>query len=599
MRRVFLSFLFVVIAFSSVFAATTAIQNPYGRSYVSLNGEWTCFADLQQTGLYNFHGQLEKMPYFCDRSPQDDRTKLVEYDFDAAGKIAVPGDWNTQNARLYYYEGPMWYRTRFDCKKVPGKRYFLYVGAANYKSITALNAHILGEHKGGFTPFSYEVTDCLRNGSNSLVMNIDNTRGASEVPTVRFDWWNYGGITRDVMLVELPSVFIKDYSVLLDGGNTRAIRVCAELDGAKEGVEVTVSIPELKVRKKVSTDENGRVSFVVKAKPELWCPENPKLYDVTLSAAEDVVSDRIGFRTIAVDGTRILLNGKSVFLKGVAVHEETLGANPGRVTTKKEAEELVAVAKSMGCNFLRLAHYPHNELMVRAAEEAGLMVWDEIPCYWAIDWTNADTYANAENQLVEMISRDHNRANVIIWSVANETPKGEARLAFLVNLIRKARSMDGSRLVCAALLTNYIDRATSRITVDDDLADYTDLLCFNEYVGWYDGGPEHCAEMKWEFPVQKPVVITEFGGGAKYGMDGDAGYRFTEQHLECIYKAQTEMFKSMENLAGTCPWVLKDFRSPRRMLAGVQDEFNRKGLVDEKGNRKKAFFIMQKYYSTK
>lgn len=583
------------------FPLVAQISNVYGRRNVSLGGEWRMIVDPQFNGLRNFHGvrYSEGSSYFADRSYNDNRRVLVEYDFDSALPVRVPGDWNTQHEKLYYYEGNVWYRTGFKYERPEGCRTFLYFGAVNYQSEVALNKKVLGSHKGGFTPFEFEVTDFLKDGNNSLVVRVDNSRGRSEVPTVNFDWWNYGGITRDVLLITVPETFIRDYSISLDPADYGKINCSVQLDGSACEQKLTLSIPELKLKKTVKTDAAGRAVFSVKAKPQLWSPENPKLYDVTLSCETDAVSEQIGFRTISVDGPRILLNGKPVFLRGVAVHEETVSDNPGRIATAEQARKLLSVAKDMNCNFLRLAHYTHNELLVREAEKMGLMVWDEIPCYWAIDWTNPETYANAENQMREMIARDRNRANVIIWSVANETPQGEDRLKFLTSLISKVRELDNTRLVSAALLTRYIDRKTSRITVDDDLMAYTDILAFNEYVGWYDGGPAHCEEMKWEFPVQKPVLITEFGAGAKYGFEGPEDHRFSETHQAKIFRGQVSMFSRIPNLCGTCPWVLKDFRSPRRLLGGIQDEYNRKGLVDEKGNRKKAFEVMREFYSTK
>ena len=577
------------------------ITNIYSRNYVSLEGRWNFIVDQQQIGSYNFHRHKysPEQSYFADKSYNDDRKKLVEYNFDSAPALMVPGDWNTQNEKLYYYEGTLWYRKAFTARKECGKRYFLYFGAVNYESEVALNGKILGVHEGGFTPFNYEVTDILSDGENSIVIRVDNTRSASGVPTINFDWWNYGGITRDVLLVSTTGSFIRDYSLQLDPDDSRYVEGWVQLDGNEGPEDVVLAIPELKINKKVKTNSDGYAAFRVKTEPEKWSPENPKLYDIRLSSQNDVVSDRVGFRTIEVKGADLLLNGKKIFLKGVAVHEETVGNNPGRIKTMDEARAVIALAKEMNCNFLRLAHYPHCEQMIRAAEEMGMLIWEEIPCYWAIDWNNPATYAVAEQQLEEIITRDRNRANIIIWSVANETPKSDARLKFLTRLIDKTRALDKTRLVAAALLTNYIDKESSRITVDDDLQEYTDLLCFNEYIGWYDGGVSHCAEMKWEFTKEKPVVITEFGGGAKYGLNGPETHKFTEQYLVKLYEGQVDMFSRIPNLSGTCPWIIKDFRSPRRNLSEIQDEYNRKGLTDEKGNKKRAFYVMQKYYSEK
>jgi len=230
----------------------------------------------------------------------------------------------------------------------------------------------------------------------------------------------------------------------------------------------------------------------------------------------------------------------------------------------------------------------------------GVLLWEEIPVYWAVDWNNEDTYKNAENQLKEMITRDINRACTIIWSVANETPEKPERLTFLCKLIDKAREWDGTRLVSAALLTKWMKN--EKLTVlKDPLAQYTDILSFNVYFGWYRGGDaEVCDDVKWEFAYQKPIIISEFGAGAKYGKhDKEDNVRFSEEYMRKCYEYNTRMFDRLDGLCGTTPWILKDFRSPRRPLAGIQDDFNRKGLVSEDGKKKSAFYVMQDWYKTK
>ena len=575
------------------------IVNIPGRSATCLDGNWKYIVDVYNTGAMDYRANPvpDRSSFFADRSFYSDQTKLVEYDFDYAKEMAVPGDWNTQRPELYYYEGAVWYRTKFDCRPEPGKRFFLYFGAANYETVVGLNGRRIGSHEGGFTPFNFEVTDRLQYGANSLVVNVDNTRRMDGVPTVNSDWWNYGGITRSVYLVETPETFIREYSVQLKKGSQRVIEGWVRLDGPDASAEVTVSIPELKVSRTVTADASGIARFEIDAKPVLWCPENPKLYDVTLSSGGDKISDRIGFRTIETSGDRILLNGKEIFCKGISIHEEMIGGAGGRANSAEHARALLAEVKAMNCNFVRLAHYPHNENMIRAAEEMGIMVWSEIPVYWTISFDNPDTYANAERQLTDMITRDRNRANVIIWSVANETPLGDSRLRFLGNLIAKARELDPTRLVSAAM--EKVEKPGKILTVNDPLTEIADLISFNQYVGWYDGMPEKCDEVTWTFDIRKPVIVTEFGGGALYGRHGAVDQRFTEEYQEYLYIKNIAMLDRMPGLAGASPWILKDFRSPKRMLGGIQDDYNRKGLLSEKGERKKAFYVMQSWYGTK
>ena len=575
------------------------ITNIPGRDAVCLDGDWKYIVDVYNTGAMDYRANPipDRSSFFADRSFYSDQKVLVEYDFDYAKEIAVPGDWNTQKRELYYYEGAVWYRTKFDVKPRQGRRYFLYFGAANYETVVGLNGRRLGSHEGGFTPFNFEVTDRLKEGDNSLVVNVDNTRRMDGVPTVNSDWWNYGGITRSVYLVETPETFIREYSVQLKKGSREVIEGWVRLDGPDASAKVTVSIPELKVSRTVTADASGLARFEIEAKPILWCPENPKLYEVELSSGLDAISDRIGFRTIETLGDKLLLNGKEIFCKGISIHEEMIGGAGGRANSMEHARALLAEVKAMNCNFVRLAHYPHNENMIRAAEELGIMVWSEIPVYWTISFDNPDTYANAEQQLTDMITRDRNRANVIIWSVANETPLGDSRLAFLGRLIAKARELDPTRLVSAAM--EKVERPRRMLTVNDPLTEIADLISFNQYVGWYDGTPEKCDEVTWTFDIKKPVIVTEFGGGALYGRHGDVDQRFTEENQEYLYRKNIEMLDRMPGLAGTSPWILKDFRSPKRMLGSIQDDYNRKGLLSEKGERKKAFYVMQSWYGTK
>lgn len=562
-----------------------------GRECISLAGQWNYIVDPMDTGIYKYHMTLQKprKRFFADRHFYQDKTKLVEYDFDMAPTMAVPGDWNTQSERLYYYEGSVWYRCLVDFHPVPGRRWFLYFGAVNYKCMVGINNEILGEHKGGFTPFWFEVTDVLKEGENSLVVYVNNTRGVSEVPTVNYDWWNYGGITRDVLLVSVPDVFISDWRMNFDGSH---IDVSVRLDGGNG--PVALEIPELGLRKKACSGKDGVANFRFKASPERWSPENPRLYDIAISCGGDCIRDRVGFRTIRTEGEKILLNDKPVFLRGVALHDETIGVNPGRCRSEDDVRALLETARDLGCNFLRLAHYPHSEQMVRMAERMGFLLWEEIPCYWNIDWSSEETYANAESQLMAMIDRDYNRAAVVIWSVANETPRTPQRLDFLGRLIAKARAEDPSRLVSAALEKKLTD--PRHAVVKDELIELTDLLSFNQYEGWYDGKPSDCDSLQWSIPSGKPIVISEFGGGALYGNHGSEEELFTEEYLALLYRKNLEMLVRLPGLCGLSPWCLKDFRSPKRPLTGIQDDFNRKGLVDEQGRRKQAFYVVKEYY---
>ena len=568
------------------------IANTDGRKTISLDGQWQTIIDPYEAGYYDYRYQPSANGYFKDAKPKS-KSDLIEYDFDTSASLKVPGDWNSQEERLLLYEGTIWYKKSFDYQRKENTRLFVYFGAANYIADVYLNGEKIGRHEGGFTPFNFEVTNLVRDKSNSLIVKVDNKRRRDAVPTLITDWWNYGGLTRQVKLIETPATFVQDYFIQLQKGSRERISGWARLNGNKLHQKFTVRIPEARISKDFTTDENGYAEINFNADLTLWSPNNPKLYDVVIEAETDRVQDQIGFRSIETRGTEILLNGRPIFLRGVCIHEEA-PFRGGRAYSREDAQTLLGWAKELGCNFVRLAHYPHNEFMVKEADKLGIMVWSEIPVYWTILWENSATLDNARNQLSEMITRDKNRAAVIVWSMANETPLGDARLSFLRKLIEHARSLDGTRLISAAMERHYVNEKTQMI--DDPLGEYLDVLGCNEYVGWYDGLPEKADRLEWKMKYQKPLIMSEFGAEAPYGNHGDPLTRWTEEYQENAYQHQVKMLKRISFLRGTCPWILMDFRSPRRPLPGIQDFHNRKGLISDRGEKKKAFFVMQKYY---
>jgi beta-glucuronidase len=569
-----------------------AIANPDGRKTTSLDGKWQVIVDPYESGFYDYRYKPSANGYFKDAKPKT-KSDLIEYDFDRSETLKVPGDWNTQSDQLFFYEGTIWYRKSFDYERRPNTRLFVYFGAANYFADVYLNGEKIGQHEGGFTPFNFEITKLVRGTGNSLIVKVDNKRRRDAVPTLMTDWWNYGGLTRHVKLVETPATFVHDYFIQLRKGSRNRVSGWVKLDGDKRSQKITVRIPEAGISKSFTTDASGSAAIDFTADLKLWSPENPKLYDVAIEAETDQVRDQIGFRSIETKGTDILLNGRPIFLRGVCIHEEA-PLRGGRAYSREDALTLLGWAKELGANFVRLAHYPHNEFIVREADRMGIMVWSEIPVYWTILWENPATFENARNQLTEMIARDKNRAAVVIWSVANETPLGDARLSFLKNLISHARSLDSTRLMSAAMERHYTDATTQMI--DDPLGEYLDVLGCNEYVGWYDGLPEKADRLEWKSKYEKPLVMSEFGGDALYGHHGDPLTRWTEEYQENLYQHQLNMLKKIPFLRGTAPWILTDFRSPRRPLPGIQDYWNRKGLISNRGEKKKAFYVMQQYY---
>jgi beta-glucuronidase len=570
------------------------------RTVTSLDGDWHYLVDAPPASqLYLSNGQINDRGYAMNTHPNLVGKHNQEYDFATAPTIKVPGDWNTQVPELFNFEGVLWYQRDFDAQPQPGTRTFLHIGAANYRSHVWVNQKRVCDHEGGYTPFDCEVTAVLHPGSNFVVIAVDSTRLVDGIPSVGIDWFNYGGLTRDVSVVTVPQAFIDDYDIHLahgtafDPGNTQLTGYVHVLD-APAGTAVTIDIPEAGAATTVNTDAEGNAPFSVKAaKLVLWSPDSPKLYKVHLTAGKDTLTDDIGFRDIRVDGTRILLNGNAVFLQGANMHAEA-PVRGGRAWSQQDADTIFGYLEDLHANFVRLAHYPHDERMERTADREGIMIWSEIPNWQRISFDKPEVYAKDLAMLREMIRRDRNKASVILWSVSNETGNNPTRTKFLSDLVAEARRLDGTRLVTSAL--NTIRANGDERVQDDPLCDVLDVIGQNEYVGWYESTPKQADDLHWTFP-QKPVLMSEFGAEAKFGNHGPVDQRWTEEQQVYVLQHQFTMLSKIPQLRGTVPWILMDFRSPGRNIPRLQDGYNRKGLISEKGEKKQAFSLVQKVYA--
>jgi len=583
--------LFFSLMVANLFAQQT-MTNVYGRRVQSLNGKWDAIVDLYDQG--------KKNKIYLNKKPEN-KTDFYEYAFENGLRLNVPSDWNSQMPELKYYEGTIWYARRFDAAKDRGGRLFLYFGAVSYRCRIYLNGQEIAQHEGGFTPFQVEITDAVKEKNNFLAVEVNNTRRVDAIPAMAFDWWNYGGITRDVFLIRTPSVFIDDYFIQLDKTGADKINASVKLSEKKANIPVTVEIPELQLKQTLMTDAHGEIKTAfVSQKIKRWSPSAPTLYQVKISSPDDQIEEEIGFRNVWVKGEDVYLNGQSIFLKSISFHEE-IPQRRGRAFSQADAAMLLSEAKALGCNMIRLAHYPQNEHIVRMAEKMGFLLWEEIPVWQGIDFDNEATEEKATKMMREMVARDKNRCALTFWGVANETQPSESRNTFIRQLIATCRSMDTTRLITAAFDLVRFDKERQMFVMDDPFIKELDVVAVNKYMGWYHPWPVAPDKAKWEVAKGQPLIISEFGGEALYGKTGDADVvsSWSEDYQATLYKSNLEMFKHIPNLRGTSPWVLFDFRSPFRFHPTNQEGWNRKGLISDQGYRKKAWFLMKAYYDSK
>ena len=580
------------------------------REGTDLSGPWHYSIDPFRSGIAGFHGgapdpgQQRWRDVDVRKAMASDSRVLYEFDLAHSPLTTLPSSWLTEAPELRYYQGLMWYQRTFPAPVRRQGRYFLRFGAANYATIVYLNGQEVGRHEGGFTPFAFDVTKLLRDGDNQITVGVDSEATAATVPPPVTDWENYGGITRPVRLIGVPDTYVDDAWVRLTRDGRMAVDV--HLDGPDAANRpVRLRIADLGMDGAGVTDTKGDWHATIAAPRALvrWSPDRPKLYDVAITAGQDHWHDRIGFRTIEVRGADILLNGRPIFLRGISMHEEELGVDPTRAMTPAAARALLTeIKEGLHGNYVRLAHYPHAEVTLRLADELGLIVWSEVPVYWRVAWSDPATLLRARTMLAENILRDRNRAAIGLWSVANETPVTDARNVFLRTLVADVRRLDDTRLVSAALLVERSDAGGHPVmTLADPLADVLDVVAINTYNGWYT--QDRLTDLPgsvWHIPANKPLIFSELGADARAGFHDPANeQKFSEEFQADYYRYTLKMADALPTLRGMSPWILKDFRSPRRQNPDFQQGWNRKGLISETGQRKAAFDVLAQYYLRK
>ena len=567
--------------------AQDLLSNVYGRDYQLLNGKWGAIVDLYDQG--------ERMQVYKNRKPQDNK-QFYEYSFDGGLVLNVPADFNSQMPELKFYEGTVWYGRSFDTPKTDGKRLFLYFGAVSYRSKIYLNGEKIASHEGGFTPFQVEITDKVKQKDNFLVVKVNNTRTTDAIPAMSFDWWNYGGITRDVMLVSVPQSYIKDHFIQLDKVQSNLIRAKVTLSEAKPGINVQVAIPELGIRQNMTTDANGIAQATIKTKKlQRWSPDAPKLYDVTITSESDRLNEQIGFRNLYVKGEDIYLNDQPIFLRSISFHEE-IPQRRGRAFSEADATMLLSEAKELGANMIRLAHYPQATYMYDLMDKHGIVTWAEIPFvgpggYADKGFVDQPSFReNGKEQLKEMIRQHYNHPSICFWGLFNELKEqGDNPVEYIKELNAIAHQEDPTR------------PTTSASNQEGALNFITDHIAWNRYDGWYGATPATLAT--WLDATHKnhpemKIAISEYGAGASIYHQQDSlvqtvpGSWWHPENWQTEYHIQNwKIINERPYVWASFVWNMFDFGAAHR-TEGDRPGINDKGLVTyDRKIKKDAYYF--------
>ena len=544
-------------------------------------------------------------------------------------KAKVPGSYNEEFAAhplmpdvqdgKRFYKGAAWYRTSVDVSPAAGEDEILHLEGTVLRQKVWVNGKLAGQSAIPYMDVAYTITPLLHAGRNTIVVEVDNSVLAHSIPDAKWKgWWDDGGLIRPVVLETRPQTRSDSHytTTMLPGGGWKLDVASHVVSPGRKGVELSFALRDAEgkvvwqARKHGAADGGDVTESAVLHDVAPWSPEHPVLYRMevrttTESAVADVDSMHVGFRDVRVDGTRVLLNGEPLQLRGINRHEFLAGA--GMSLTPAQNRKDIADIKHIGANFTRLAHYSQSQEVYDACDELGLLVWTEIPAWQTAAETlsSEQTWENdLQPQLRAMVEQHRNHPSVMIYSVANEIPTDKMPSAdYVKRAIAYVHSLDSARLVTFASDKRERDLALG----------YVDVIAVNEYFGWYYGGIHDVGAMldmmHQRFP-DKPIMVSEYGSEAVAGWDASKAlpdkqgmvknYSLQYQvelltaHMQQIYATARQNF-----VLGGVIWVYADFPDPHRVGGDHPDAAryrNTKGLVTLDRRPKPSYTAVEAFF---
>lgn len=496
------------------------------------------------------------------------------------------------------------------------QRVMLRLAAVTHIAKVYLNDQLICEHKGGFLPFEVQLNEYLKDGENLLTIAVDNRIDHSTLPVgsesgggllgggmfpskeskkrnhPNFDFFNYCGITRPVKIYTTPEAYVADVALTSEVDGTTA-QVAYEIETVGEGE------PQICIRTRngeVVAQGTGAKGTLTIENVTLWQPLKAYLYEVQVTFGEDVYVMTYGVRTVKVEGGKFLINGQPFYFKGYGKHEDTFPAGRG-LNLPMNIKDL-SLIKWQGANSFRTSHYPYSEEMMQLCDEEGIVVIDEVPAvgvhlnfggganfkngkkvetFDPVEEGGIRTFEHHKEVIRDVISRDRNRACVVMWSIANESDSsGKGAYEYFKPLYELARSLDPQKRPCTIVsvqMADYKNDCTLRLS---------DVFCLNRYYGWYTcGGDLQAAEdmcreeMEFWNAQGKPFMFTEYGADTMTGLHDTTLVMWTEEYQVDYYKANHRVVDAMENFVGEQVWNFADFATSQGLMR-VQG--NKKGL---------------------
>ncbi|MBN1147108.1 MAG: 6-phosphogluconolactonase [Anaerolineales bacterium] len=535
--------------------------------------------------------------------------------------INLPACWNQVFPQYHAYDGTAWlFRQIYLPAGALNQRVLLRFEGVNYRCKAYVNGKEVGEHEGGFTPFAYNVTqNLLPEQVNTFAVRVNGEHDEWSLPPRGVDWFNYNGIYRPVYLETTCAAYIDDYTIQTKMSG--AVSIIARLRNSSTAGNFTLAARlydqagqptaswetpfELEARDSLTLSTKFQI-----AEPHLWNPGDGYLYrlELELFDAQQALCDRcqkrFGIREFAIEGDKILVNGREIKLVGASKHDEY--PLTARTPSREQLAADYALLRRMNANFVRLCHYPHNRLEHELLNEMGLLAISELPLIFLHEaqMASPEVSRKAMRSLEEMIQAEKNETCILFWGLFTEcdTHLPDSR-PFIQAIVERARSLDNTRPLIMA----------STKPLEDTAYDLFDVIGVNYWEGWYRDAPLSQAsewlETLLERYPHKPLLITSHGWEGLYGEHSlEEKLRWSEEQQADYLAALADIFMGYKNLAGEIVWTFADFRVSewedaahptlhRKRYLERPMQINHKGLLDFYRRPKLAYHAMRQKFS--